>query len=92
MDVVTTTIDVERPESKPPLPDPQPINTSPVKFKVLTQETMPEGEFVYFAMDTRSYETMARNMADILRWVKEAQWRLQYYRGEGGIDQETEEP
>ena len=25
-------------------------------------------------------------MADILRWVKEAQWRLDYYRGEGQLD------
>ena len=30
-------------------------------------------------------------MADILRWIKEAQWRLDYYRGEGQLDGHTED-
>ena len=25
---------------------------------------------------------MARNMAELLRWIQEAQWRLDYYAGE----------
>jgi hypothetical protein len=53
----------------------------------MTPDRMPEGDgWVYYGLTPRQYEILAKNMADILRWVKEAEWRLQYYRGEGEID------
>lgn len=41
---------------------------------------------MYYALTPDQYETMSKNMSDILRWVREAQWRLDYYRGEGPTD------
>lgn len=41
---------------------------------------------MYYGVTPKNYEVLARNMADILRWVKEARWRLDYYRGEGLFD------
>jgi len=37
---------------------------------------------VLIALTPQDYETLARNQADTLRWVREAMWRLQYYRQE----------
>lgn len=74
------------------MPNPQKINTSPVKWLVITPDRLPKGEgWVYYGLTTQQYEVLARNMADILRWVREAQWRLDYYRGETGLDGETQE-
>jgi hypothetical protein len=86
VDVKTTAIEVPKPDARPALPNPEPINTAPIEFKILTPETIPDGEYVYYGMNVRDYETLARNMADILRWVKDAKWRLDYYRGEGELD------
>lgn len=30
-------------------------------------------------LDGDQYDTLSRNTAEILRWVKEAQWRLDWY-------------
>jgi hypothetical protein len=78
---------VEKPQEKPPVPNPRPIETSPIEWFVITPDRLPNGEnWVYYGITPKQYETLSRNMADILRWVKEAQWRLQYYRGEGKLD------
>lgn len=90
--IKTTEVEAPKPDKRPVLPNPKPIDTAPIKFKVLTRETLPEGEFVYYGLSVKDYETLARNMADILRWVKEAEWRLRYYRGEGGVDGVPSEP
>ena len=84
--ITTTEIDVPKPDARPVLPNPKPIDTAPIEFKVLTRERLPEGEFVFYGLSVKDYETLARNMAEILRWVKEAEWRLRYYRGEGEVD------
>ena len=97
MDVTTTAVDVARPEARPNLPNPKPIETSPMKWEVVvirrnedgtfSIEGLPEGDvLVYYGLAPEQYEVLARNMADILRWVKEAAWRLDYYRGEGSLD------
>lgn len=91
MEVLTTAVEVERPRGIPALPDPQPIKTQPVTWKVLTRDRLPDGDsWVYYALTTRQYERLSRNTADILRWVREAQWRLRYYRGRGQIDGRTD--
>lgn len=87
LQVTSTPADIERPVEKPVIPDPQPINTAPVKWLVLTPDRLPKGgAWVYYGITPQQYEVMARNMADILRWVKEARWRLDYYSGKGGLD------
>ena len=80
MDVTTTPIDIEEPEARPPLPNPEPIDTQNFTFRVLTPDM--EVDRVYYAVTPEAYKTMARNMAEILRWVREAKWLLDYYRGE----------
>jgi len=34
------------------------------------------------ALTARAYEALSRNMAELIRWIEEARWRLGYYRGE----------
>jgi hypothetical protein len=41
---------------------------------------------VYYGLTPEAYEVLSRNMADILRWVKESAWRLDYYQSDGGLD------
>lgn len=33
-----------------------------------------------FAVTARGYEALARNLADTIRWAKEASWQLDFYR------------
>ena len=92
VNVKTTAVELEKPDTRPAVPNPEPIDTAPIEFKVLTPETIPDGEYVFYGITVQDYETLARNMADILRWVKEAKWRLDYYRGEGELDGVSSEP
>jgi hypothetical protein len=46
---------------------------------VVTPETWPAGQGVLFAVTVDDYQTQSFNMAEIRRWVTEAQWRLEYY-------------
>ena len=65
------------------MPNPQPIETRTVEWTVLTPETIPDSDdWSYFGLTADEYEDLALNQADILRWVREAAWRLRYYRGE----------
>jgi hypothetical protein len=87
VELISSTTAIEQPDTRPPLPNPKPIETSPFKWKVITPARLPEGtKWVYYAITPAEYEILSRNMADILRWVREAKWRLDYYRGEGEID------
>lgn len=72
--VQVDTVTAERPDPRPPLPDPTPIETTDVDWKVI--ET-PEGPML--ALDQRQFENLSNNLAEILRWVREAAWRLHYY-------------
>lgn len=85
-------MEIERPSQvKPNLPNPQPIDLNNYKFKVLTETTLPkESGWVYYGLTPGQYEILARNTAEMLRWVKEANWRLRYYRGDAGLDGEAE--
>ncbi len=81
---ITSTTEIKQPDPTPPLPNPRPIETAPFKWRVITSDRLPKGEgWVYYGITPKQYEILSKNMADILRWVKEAQWRLDYYRGEG---------
>ena len=87
VDVTTTTIDIPTPEARPAVPDPKPILKVAPDWIVLNPRSLPTTEnFVYYALTPEQYKVLARGMADIIRWVKEAQWRLDYYRGEVELD------
>ena len=60
-------------EPPPPivLPHPEPIRTVPVQFHVI--------ETGAICLAPKQYENMSLNMAEILRWVQEAQARLNWY-------------
>ena len=52
-----------------------------IQWKVLTLNTLPEGkDWVLFALSPDDYSDLSINTAETLRWVKEAYWRLEYYR------------
>lgn len=69
------------------LPNPAPIKTLPVQFKVLTRNNLPqEGDWVYIALTPQNYENLSLINAEVLRWIEEAFWLLKYYRGEHDND------
>jgi hypothetical protein len=83
----TAPVDLNRPPDRIAVPRPKPINTAPIKWKVLTEENIPTDKgWVYYGITPEQYEVLSRNMADILRWVQEAEWRLNYYSGTGKLD------
>ena len=87
-----TPVEIVQPsQAKPNLPNPQPIEINNFKFKVLTETTLPsESGWVYYGLTPSQYEILARNTAEMLRWIKEANWRLKYYRDDAGLDGEAE--
>lgn len=66
------------------LPLPQSANLQKVEWKVLTPETarelLKDPRAVYFGLTPQGYEAQARNVAELIRWAKEASWQLEYYR------------
>lgn len=81
--VLTAPVEIEKPAERPPLPNPKPIAQREVEWVVLTPDTLPEGTgWVFFAITPRDYEDASLNQAEVLRFVREATWRLRYYRGE----------
>lgn len=77
---------VERPDLPAVLPDPDPIETVPVRWRVLTRDTLPDGPFAFFALRPEDFEALSLNQAEVLRWVAEARHRLDYYREHLGAD------
>ncbi len=82
-------LDLERPPERPTLPDPAPLDLRPQKWNVYTPDRLPEGDdWVIIGLTTKDYEILSLNVADIRRWIEEAYWRLQYYRGDQEISRE----
>jgi hypothetical protein len=54
------------------VPRPEPLNLLPAPWTVKAG---------MFCLDPKGYETESRNTAEVLRWVREASWQLDYYRG-----------
>lgn len=71
-------MDLAKPAEKPALPRPAPLALGPVHWTVTS-----EGKF---CLDARGYEQLSRNNAEVLRWVGEASWQIDYYRGEQHAD------
>lgn len=81
--MTTVQTDIDRPQERPPLPNPKPLKQRSIPWKVLTPATLPAGDdWVLFAITPEAYANLSRNQAEVLRFVSEAMWRLRYYRGE----------
>ena len=63
-----------RPDLTPSLPPPVPIETLPV-----TWTTIEIAEGTVLVLTPRQFENLSNNLAEILRWIHEAAWRLHYY-------------
>lgn len=50
---------------------PAPLHPLPVEFYAATDGGI--------CMTVEAYQNLARNLADVTRWVQEARWRLDYY-------------
>lgn len=82
--VATTSSELTCPPQTAPLPYPSPIQQVGVTWEVLTQDRLPtEPSWARVTLTPRQYENLARNYAEITRWVTEARGQLEYYRGEG---------
>lgn len=80
LQVRTVEQEVRMPPAIQVLPDPEPVRTLPVRWRVLTHETVPEGEFQVFAISAQDYENLSLNFADAIRWIREARGTLEIYR------------
>lgn len=59
------------------LPHPEPIETEEVLFHVI--------ETGDICLTGDQYDAMSRNISDILRWVREARWRLDWYHDDAEV-------
>jgi len=57
------------------LPAPEPVSLLPVEWRIVRVDGLPA-----FALSAHGYENLSRNMADILRWMREADHQLNHYR------------
>lgn len=74
---IPVAVEVKSPK-KVHLPKPPPIKAQKISWKVLTSRTLPDDlNWVYFALTPDDYEKLSLTQADILRWVKEAYWRIE---------------
>ena len=81
-------IDVPRPVPRPSVPDPRPVDLLPVYWTIITPDTIPEGtEWSIIGLIPDQYEALSKNMAELLRWITEAGYRLRYYKGEISIEE-----
>lgn len=63
--------------------EPQPITTKPVEFKVINRSTLGSIDLdskSWYAVDSHSYENLAYNMQDILRYLKQQNAVIEYYK------------
>ena len=67
---------------------PRPINMNNIKFYVVTSENFEDfkkryekdnGEFLFYALSVRDYETLAINMAEIKRYIEQQKQIIIYY-------------
>lgn len=57
------------------LPEPAPVKMESVQWQVVEVE----GEAL-FALTSRGYEALSRNVADLTRWISEAAYQIRFYR------------
>jgi len=77
---------------------PNPINTSPVEWTVLTPDTMQEylndlnegnaPTNAFYGLSTKGYENLSTTMSEIKRYIRQLQNIIQYYKS---LDKEVVE-
>lgn len=83
LEIQTVQTVIKRPPLRPAVPNPQPVQQTNVKWKILKADRLPAGkDWVYFGVTPQDYERLSRNKADVLRFIKESMFRFRYYRGE----------
>lgn len=84
----TVQTEIARPVPLPPVPDPAPVDLRPVDWTVITPDELPDGDaWSIIGLTPEQYEALSQNMAELLRWITEAGYRLRYYRGEITIEE-----
>lgn len=53
---------------------------SPLRLETVTWRVIGQGATAYFMLDAPQYEKLSRNMAEMLRWTKEASFQMDAYR------------
>lgn len=59
------------------LPRPEPVRTEQLQWRVVEVDGEP-----LFALTARGYEALSRNVADMVRWAREASWQIDFYRAD----------
>lgn len=72
--IAVDTLEAERPPERPPLPEPNPVELVPVDWTVVEADGVR-----LLALTPQQYENLTLNLAELLRWIQEAAWRLRYY-------------
>jgi hypothetical protein len=64
-----------------PIENPRPIITRPVEFIVITENNREklDSERVWYAITTKSYENLAYNMQELIRYISQQQNQIKYY-------------
>ncbi len=93
--VEVVTIEKPAPLYHPPLP--MRINALPVQWKILTPDTMEAyivdlkaGEApvnAWYSLNTKGYENLSNNMAQIQRYIRQVLSVIEYYRETGDDDE-----
>ena len=67
---------------------PKSINTKPVDFVVITDNNRDKlnSEPVWYAMTTDSYENLAYNMQELIRYISQQQNQIKYYESSAQTD------
>ena len=66
-------IESERP-TRPPLPNPKPVELIDVEWTTIDTANGP-----MVMLTPKQFKLLSYNLAEMLRWIHEAMWRLQYY-------------
>jgi hypothetical protein len=68
-----------------PMENPRPIITRPVEFIVVTENNREKLDIepVWYAMTTKSYENLAYNMQELIRYISQQQTQINYYSNTG---------
>lgn len=62
------------------------------KWTVMAPGYFRNPDAIYFCVEPPGYEAAARNQAEVLRFMREAVWQLNYYReaGQDGMGRSNE--
>lgn len=66
------------PNKVKPLPLPSPLSLN--DWQVEDKPCYDENNVAKICMTPRDYEIVSKNMAELLRWIKESKWQLDYYK------------